>query len=108
MATYIEYILEDGSTLLVETDESTGGAIKAADVSGNVIIRAEKKLMEALASVRQSVATLRKELSELQADDVEVTFGIKTVGEAGLFAVCKAGAEMNYEVKLRWARKQDL
>jgi hypothetical protein len=105
MATYIEYTQEDGSILLVETDESTGGAIKAADNSGNVIIKAGTKLQDALASIRRSVVALQEGLSELQAEDVEVTFGIKTVGEAGLFAVCKVGAEVNYEIKLKWTKK---
>ncbi len=105
MATYIEYTLEDGSTLLVEADESTEGAVKAADEHGNVVLKAGKTLKDALGSIKQSVATLRKELSELQADEVEVTFGMKTVGEVGLFAICKAGGEMNYEVKLHWAKK---
>ena len=106
MATYIEYTLEDGSTLLVEVDESTGGAIKAADASGNVIIKAEEKFKDALKSVKSSVATLWQGLADLAADDIEVTFGIKTAGEVGLFAVCKAGAEVNYEVKLKWSKKE--
>ncbi len=106
MATYIEYTLEDGSTLLIETDESTEGAIKAADGSGNVFIKAGTKLQDALASIRESVVTLQQGLSDLQAHDIEVTFGIKTVGEAGLFAVCKVGAEVNYEVKLTWTKKE--
>ena len=106
MATYIEYTLEDGSTLLIETDESTEGAIKAADASGNIIIKAEAKLKDALTAISQSITTLQEGLSELEADGVEVTFGIKTVGELGLFAVCKASAEVNYEVKLTWTRKK--
>jgi hypothetical protein len=106
MATYIQYTLEDGSTLLVEVDEDTEAATKAADTYGNFIIKAEKQFKEALASVKQSVKTLGEELSELAPDDVEVTFGIKTTGEAGLFAVCKVGAEMNYEVKLHWSKQE--
>lgn len=106
MATYIEYTLEDGSTLLVEVDASTEGAIKAADSSGNLIIKAEKQFKDALASVKQSVKMLGRELSELAPDEVEVTFGIKTTGEAGMFAVCKVGGEMNYEVKLRWSKQE--
>lgn len=106
MATYVEYTLEDGSTLLVEVDESTEGAIKAADSSGNLIIKAEKQFKDALASVKQSVKTLGHELSELAPDEVEVTFGVKTTGEAGMFAVCKVGGEMNYEVKLRWSKQE--
>lgn len=106
MATYVEYLLEDGNTLLIEVDESTNGPIKAADSSGNIIIKAEEKFKEALKSVRSSVATLWHGFADLQADDIEVTFGIKTVGEVGLFAICKAGSEVNYEVKLKWTKKQ--
>jgi len=104
MATYLEYKLEDGSTLLVEVDVATEDAIKAADVSGNKIMKAEKRFNEALASVKKSILTLQHELSEIEADDIEVTFGIKTIGEAGVFGVCKVGGEMNYEVKLRWGK----
>jgi hypothetical protein len=107
MAIYIEYTLDDGSILLIETDPSVENMTKAADVGGNVIIKAEKMFKDALASVKQSVATLRHELAELNADDVEVTFGIKTVGELGVFAVCKAGGEMNYEVKVRWSKQKN-
>lgn len=107
MATYIEYTLEDGNTLLVEVDEAIPGmANKAADSSGNVIIKAEEKFKDALKSIRSSVLTLWQGLSDLQADDIEVTFGIKTVGEVGVFAVCKAGTEVNYEVKLKWTKKE--
>lgn len=106
MAVYIEYTLTDGGTLWVEANESTSGAIKAADASGNIIIKAEKMLQDSLASVRQSAMDLRQGLSGLQADEVEVAFGIKVVGEAGLFVVAKTGAEVNYEVTLRWTKKE--
>lgn len=105
MATYIEYVLEDGSKLLVEADESTIGAIKAADASGNIIIKAEEKFQDAVKFIKSSTSTLRQELKELEADDIEVTFGIKTIGEIGLFAICKTGAEMNYQVTLKWSKK---
>lgn len=105
MATYIEYTLEDGSTLLVEASEASGGPIKAADDSGNIFLRTEEKFKEALKAVKSSVATLQQGLADLETDGIEVTFGIKTVGEVGLFAICKAGAEANYEIKLTWKRK---
>lgn len=106
MAIYIEYTLTDGGTLWVEADESISGAIKAADASGNMIIKAEKMLQDSLASVRQSAMDLRQGLSGLQADEVEVTFGIKVVGEAGFFVVGKTGGEVNYGVTLRWTKKE--
>ena len=33
-----------------------------------------------------------------------MTFGLKTTGEAGLFAVGKVGLEANYTVKLKWGK----
>lgn len=107
MATYIEYIQEDGHMLLIEVDESAGQAIKASEISGNTIIKAEHSFKEALQSIKSSITTLRQGFADLQVDDVEVTFGIKTVGEMGLFAICKAGAEINYEVKLKWTKNQE-
>lgn len=106
VATYIEYELEDGSTLLVEIKEQEGGVQKAArGQDGNVIIKASQKFQAALASVKQSAATLRQELDELKADEVEVKFGLKTTGELGNFAIGKVGVEANYEVTLKWSNK---
>ena len=107
MATYIEYELEDGGTLLVEITESESGVQKAArGKDGNVIIKAGQKFQAALTSVKQSAATLRKELDELKADEVEVKFGLKTTGELGNFAIGKVGVEANYEVTLKWSNKK--
>ncbi len=104
MATYIEYELEDGLTILIEApEEPSGGIVKAArDAQGNVIIHATKKFDEALDGVRMQAALLRKKLEALRADEVQVTFGLKTSGELGNFAVGKVGVEANYAVTLKW------
>ena len=104
MAVYVEYLQEDGNVLLVEANASAEQAVKASNMSGNIIIKAEHSFKDALKSIRSSVTTLWQGFADVQADDIEVTFGIKTVGEVGMFAVCKAGAEVNYEVKLRWTK----
>jgi hypothetical protein len=104
MAVYIEYLQEDGSVLLVEVNASADQAVKASNRSGNTFIKAEQSFKDALKSIKSSVATLWQGFADIQADDIEVTFGIKTVGEVGFFAVCKAGAEVNYEVKLHWTK----
>ncbi len=62
-------------------------------------------MCEALGAVKASAAALRRELSELSADEVEVKFVLKTTGELGLFAVGKLGAEANYELTLKWKAK---
>jgi hypothetical protein len=44
-------------------------------------------------------------LKELQADEVELSFGIMVTGEVGDFAVAKIGMEANYEVTLKWKKE---
>ncbi len=103
MATYIEYELEDGGTLLVEVTDTAGGVQRASrGKDGNVVIKTTTKFRAALASIKHSAALLRQELDELKADDVEVKFGLSTTGELGNFAVGKIGVEANYEVTLKW------
>jgi len=106
MTTYIEYELEDGTTLLIEAEEQrTGGVRKASvDKDGNVIQKSGAKFQDALAGVKASARLLREQLNELEAEEVEVTFGLKTTGEAGFFAVGKVGMEANYTVKLKWGK----
>jgi hypothetical protein len=108
MATYIEYELEDGTTLLVESSEpQVGGVVRASrDAEGNIIKRASQTFEAALAKIKPWAAALRDQLDSVEADEVEVTFGIKAVGEAGNFAVGKVGAEANYEVTLKWVAKE--
>ena len=107
MATYIEYELKDRTTVLVETSEPEGGVIKAAhDADGNLVKRATQKFEVALAGVKPWAASLRHQLNDLLADEIEVTFGLKAIGEAGNFAVGKVGGEANYEVTLKWSNKE--
>lgn len=42
----------------------------------------------------------------MDAEQVEITFGVKAMGELGLFAVGKCGAEANYQVTLKWSNKK--
>lgn len=104
MATYIEYQLEDGSTLLVEADEPEGGLVRVAREDGNVILAAGAKFRDALRSAKASTAALLNELNDLPVEEMEVTFGLKSAGEAGFFAVGKVGLEANYQVKLKWKK----
>lgn len=105
MPQYIRYTLEDGSTLLIEAIASEGGIVRAG--IGEKIEDAKASFDAALDSVRLSALQIRKKLHDVQADEVEVTFGLKATSEIGnnLFAVGKAGVEANYEVTLKWAKK---
>ena len=109
MATYLEYELEDGSTLWVETDQPQVGGITRAsrgDRDGNAIASAAQKFEDAFAGVKKSALVVRRQLEELRADEVEVTFGLKATGEAGNFAIGKVGMEANYTVTLKWSNQE--
>lgn len=105
MSTYVEYTMNDGTKVLIEADMTSEYAVKAADLGGNAIIPSGKSLEEALGAAKKMVSALWHELTDLDADETEVTYGIKTTGEAGLFAVCKLGVEANYTIKLKWSKK---
>jgi hypothetical protein len=104
MSSYIEYQLEDGTTVLVETDQPQTGVTRASrDRAGNIITSVNQSFEYAFAGVKKSAQALRQQLEEMRADEVEVSFGLKAVGEAGNFAIAKAGVEANYMVKLKWS-----
>jgi hypothetical protein len=106
MPTYIEYTIDDGSTILVEAESATGGVVKASR-GGVDIIQTGKKFTDALASIRGSLRALIAEMDALKVEEAEVKFGLKAVGEAGVFAVGKVGGEMNYEVTLKWKKPEE-
>ena len=74
---------------------------------GDTVEKAKQTFGEAIENVRLSALQIRKKLHDLQADEVEVKFGLKATGEIGnnVFAITSAGVEANYEVTLRWTKK---
>lgn len=103
MATYIEYRLQDGGTILIEADDNTNLPTKAS-AGADAIKEAEKMFEEALASVKSAVGAFRSQFADLETDEVEVSFTIKATGEAGVFAVCKVGAEASFNISLKWKK----
>ena len=104
MPQYIRYTLEDGFELLIEASASEGSVTRSS--LSNKIEQAGTSFDAALDSVRISALQIRKKLHDVQADEVEVKFGLKATGELGnnMFAVGKAGIEANYEVTLKWKK----
>ncbi|MCX6068276.1 MAG: CU044_2847 family protein [Chloroflexi bacterium] len=104
MPQFIRYTLEDGSELLIEAIGSEGGVVRAG--ISEKIETAKTSFDAALDAVRLSALQIRRKLHDVQADEVEVKFGLKATGEIGnnMFAVGKAGIEANYEVTLKWKK----
>lgn len=109
MPTFIEYELDDGTTVLIEAPASEVGGIVPASrgADGSVIVKAGQKFGEALEGVVGQARALRDKLDALRADEVEVSFGLKAIGEVNGFAVGKAGVEANYTVTLKWQNKAE-
>jgi hypothetical protein len=106
MPTYIEYQIHDGPPVLVEAESHTGGVVKASR-GGVDVVKAGMDFTDALASIRGSLKAMVAEFDALKIEEAEVKFGLKAVGEAGVFAVGKVGGEMNYEVILKWKKPEE-
>jgi hypothetical protein len=108
MPTFYEYEIEEGVTILVQGKSEEGGMVKASrgGAEESVVVKAEKKFAEALDGVKAAARAMVNKLEDLRADEVEVTFGLKTTGKLGNFAVGEVGAEANYTVKLKWVNKR--
>jgi hypothetical protein len=117
MTRYIQFETEEDGTILIEVEEGEedvtcrGGVTKAARPGRieETVIRVQGTFEDALDVVRHNADVFIRKLRGLSdpPDEVEVTFGLKAMGEVGNFAVAKASAEANYAVKLTWKREQE-
>ena len=106
---FIQYQLNDSTQILIMAPEgySAGGVVKAARGADENVTKSKINFDEALEAVKLAGLGVLEKLHDLQADEVELKFGLVTSGELGNFAVGKVGVEANYEVTLKWARKAD-
>ncbi len=114
MASFVEFQLDDGSTILVEAAEQDAyqaGLVKSAlgDRVRETVVEAKISFDQAMNAVQHSAATLIEKVRSLSdpPDEVEITFGLKLSGDVGNFAIAKVGAESNYTVTLTWKRKSE-
>ena len=108
MTTYIEYELDENSSILIEApeDENSGVVRAARKPSEAARVKAKKTFKEALKDVKVQARMLVEEIEDLHVDEAEIRFGINTVGEVGNIAIGKVGVGVNYEVTLKWKKKE--
>jgi hypothetical protein len=106
MPTYVEYKLDDDTTILVEAPEDQeGGIVRASNEEGGIAtVKAKKTFADALKNVNAQAKMLLKEVNDLQVEEAEIKFGINTVGEIGNIAIGKVGVGVNYEITLKWKK----
>lgn len=105
MASYIEYELEDGVSILVEEIE-TNQITKASKGEEIIKKKAKKNFKEAFREAKMQAMVLIKEIDDLPISEAEVKFGLKTAGEVGNLAIGKVGIDINYEITLKWKKKE--
>jgi hypothetical protein len=110
MKSLVEFTLDDGTTMLVETEIPTpeGGLVQASR-PGDMLTKAHLSFGEAIDKVKPAAETIIKKLRNLHdnPDEIEVEFGIKLNAEAGAF-LASAGVEANYTVTLKWKRSKEI
>jgi hypothetical protein len=113
MTKYVEFPLEDGGTILIETPDEPArpgsGFVRgsAGDLTSEWASKAQKSFDQSLLGVRTSAEKLVQHLSALGPDEMEVNFSLKATGElGGNLAIAKTGAEANYNVSLRWRKEK--
>ena len=102
MTELVRFGLEDGASVLVETDDASSGLERVSRTNDGVV-EAGRRLTEALASVREAARESIAVLRALSPDECELEFGVKLAGEAGA-VIARTSAEGHFTVKLSWAR----
>lgn len=112
MPKYVEFPLEDGGTILIESadDKKSGtGFVRGAANEDSVTDKAAHSFDQAVDNIRKSANTLVSKLRGLSEppDEMEINFSLKASGEVGNLFVARGGAEASYNVSLRWRREDE-
>lgn len=95
----------DPDTLLLFDVEEPGGRRVAVVKNRDQIAKAQESVNGAISQARRSAELLLHTVRDLDIDEAEVSFGLKLIGEAGLFAITRIGGETHCTVTLRWSRR---
>ncbi len=103
MKQWVTFKLEDGSTIVVETDEpDTGPTTRGLGRIGG-ISEAGETFAQALSKIRpatEQVITTLREIAK-KPDEIEMEFGFSLNATAGV-VIASASTNANYKVTLRW------
>lgn len=112
MTKYVEFSLEDGGTILIETPDEPArpgsGFVRAGETNSEWADKAQRTFEQSLLGVRSSAEKLVQHLSALGPDEMEMSFRLKATGElGGNLAIAKSGSDANYNVLLKWRKEKD-
>ncbi len=101
----VEFPLEDGTTMMVEVEESELEGLERVS-RGDIIERSQQTLEKSLEKDRPAAQYIIEKLRSLHdaPDEVEVQFGINLSAETGA-VLAAAGISANYSIKLKWVKE---
>ncbi len=110
MAQYIEFPLENGGSVVIETaDEPHKSGFAAVGAAGNheSAEQAHQSFDQSMENIRKSADLLTQKLHTLTLppDEMTVTFCLKASSELGALMVGKLGVDSNYNVTLKWRKE---
>ncbi|MBT1687117.1 CU044_2847 family protein [Dawidia soli] len=101
MAEYIQYTLEDGSSILIETTTTHpgGGPVGVEEQ----VKKSFKGLRETLTPLAHFAAELKNTVTQKlpQPEEVCLEFGAKIAGDVGII-IAKSQVEANIKITLKW------
>lgn len=107
MADYLETIVSDGGSILIEVETYARGTGFGKMTEGERARKAEAAFGQALDTIRLAATSVIKTLGDVpeRPDDVRVEFGIKFDAEAG--AMLARGPDAQLKVSLAWRREPE-
>lgn len=111
MSKYLEFPLQSGGTILIETsDERRPGASGFVRSAGqaDAADKATQSFDASIESLRLSADLLVRQLQSLSTppDEMELFFNLKAVGELGTLVVGRTNSDANFNVTLKWHRER--
>lgn len=106
MKQLVKFTLEDGSTVLIETEEAEVEGemtrLSRSSTSREIVNITNQTFEESLGIVRPVANTILNRLKDLskQPEEVRVSFGVSMDIKAGMFI--SAGTDANFNVTLTW------
>ena len=107
MKRLVEFPLEDGTTVLVESDEQESkGPLVRGVAAVTITEKAEQTFETALSRIKPAAAAVIAKLRDLSdpPEQVGIEFGIKLGAKAGAF-ITSADAEATFKITLTWKRE---
>jgi hypothetical protein len=101
--TLLEFKTDAGDSLLVEVDETSGGAVTRGGRTADAVVEAGASLEQVLGRLGPAMRGIMSQIREAadRPDEVEVEFGVKLSADSNVI-IARAGGEANFRIAVKW------